>query len=337
MVSAVASAQTKSWDYQSGGRWEQVQQLTTAPAAPASDPTLDRVEQLISAGRNSQARTLALKWFKTHRDHPLVDRCLFLIAQAEDRVGDPIRAFYYLDQLLDEHPETRLYAAAMQKQYNIADAYLRGRKRKLLGFPILTAEDEAIEMMYRVQQRSPQSPIAERSLLRTADYYFGDRQYDLAEDAYGAFIRQFGRSPSVPAARLKQAYSAYAQFHGPLFEVTPLIDARERLAMVVAEYPELARRENIPAMLEQIDAVMARKLFLRGDFYRRTHEPQAAAYSYRYLLKAYPNSADAPKAQARLMKLPLWARELPEPKVQQDAAALRSPQEPMMPKMGRRS
>ncbi len=247
------------------------------------------------------------------------------MAEAEDRGGDPILGFYYLDQLLEEHPESRLYSSAMQKQFEIADSYLRGRKRKFLGMPILGAEDEAVEMLFRVQQRAPKSPIAEKALLRTANFYFADRQYDLSEDAFGMFIRQYPRSPSVPAAKLKQAYSAYALFHGPRFEVTPIIDARERLAAIMAEYPRLAEQENIPALLETIDAAMARKLYLRADFYRRTHEPQAAAYTYRYLISAYPESGDAFKAKARLAKLPERAKALPEPKVQQDAAVLRSP------------
>jgi outer membrane protein assembly factor BamD (BamD/ComL family) len=251
------------------------------------------------------------------------------MTEAENRGGDPIVGYYYLDQLLDEHPESRLYSVAMQKQFDIADAYLRGRKRKFLGMPILSAEDEAIEMLFRVQQRAPKSPIAEKALLRTANYYFADRQYDLAEDAFGMFVSQYPRSPSAPAAKLKQAYSAYALFHGPRFEVTPIIDARERLSAIMVEYPQLAQTENIPALLETIDAAMARKLYLRADFYRRTHEPQAAAFTYRYLLTAYPNSADAPKAKVALAKLPAWTKQLPEPKIQQDAAVLRSEPIPM--------
>jgi len=325
LITRVCQAEPKTWEYVSAGQYQELKNPTTASTA---DPTLDRAEQLLLAGRAQASQEFAIAWFKSHKGNAQADRALYLIALAEDISGDPIRAFYYLDELLDEHPDSRLFAAAMQKQYDIGDAYLRGRKRKFLGMPILGAEDEAIEMLYRVQTRSPGSPIGEKALLRSADYYFADRQYDLAEDAYAAFIRQYPRSPSLPEARLRQAYSAYAQFHGPRFEVTPIIDARERLTAVMAQYPELAQQENIPAMLEQIDAAIARKLYITGDFYKRTHEPRAAAYAFRYLLRAFPNSAEAPQARQALAKLPSRALDMPEPKVQRDTTALRS-EEPM--------
>jgi outer membrane assembly lipoprotein YfiO len=321
-----ALGQSRTWE-QRGNQWVEVipQAATTAPAP---DPTLQRAEQLLADRKSDQAKALALSWYKRNRDNPLVDRALFVIARAENRVGDGIRAFYYYDQLLDEHPESPLYAAALQRQYDIADSYLRGRNRSFLGLYLLGAEEEAIEMLYRVQQRAPSSPIAEKSLLRNADYYFADRQYDLAQDAYGFFIRQYPRSPMISQARLKQAYSAYALFHGPRFEVTPIIDARERLASLMAEYPNLAEQENLPAMVEQIDQAMARKLWVTADYYRRTHVPRAAAYNYRYLVSAYPDSKEAQQAKAQLRKLPT-SMDIPEPKVQQDTPALRTAPEPM--------
>jgi len=322
-------AAPQTWDYRGGGQWQQAPVAATNPSAPTSDPTLDRVEQLIASGRYDQAKDEGISWFKRNRSSPLADRALFLIAIAQDKSGNGIKAFYYFDQLLDEHPDSSLFATAMQKQYDIGDSYLRGRKMKFLGIPILGAEEEGVEIMYRVQQRAPSSPIAEKALLRTADFYFADRQYDLSQDAYGVFIRQYPRSPSVPRARLKQAYSAYALFHGPRFEITPIIDARERLATLMVEYPQISEQENIPAMLGQIDRAMSRKLYLTADFYRRTNELKAAAFNYRYLLRAYPDSDEAKLADARLKKLPSWALELPEPKVQQDTAALRTQPLPM--------
>jgi outer membrane assembly lipoprotein YfiO len=327
LLTSAATAQSRTWE-QRGNQWVEVtpQQAATAPAA---DPTLQRAEQLLSEKKADRAKELALSWYKRNHDSALVDRALFIIARAENRVGDGIRAFYYYDQLLDEHPESPLYATTLQKQYDIADSYLRGRKRSFMGMYVLGAEEEAVEMLYRVQQRAPSSPMAEKSLLRNADYYFADRQYDLAQDAYGFFIRQYSRSPMISTARLKQAYSAYALFHGPRFEVTPIIDARQRLATLMAEYPNLAEQENLPAMVEQIDQAMARKIWITADFYRRTHEPRAAAYNYRYLVSAYPESKEAQQASAQLRKMPPGSLDIPEPKVQQDTPALRTTPDPM--------
>jgi len=169
---------------------------------------------------------------------------------------------------------------------------------------MLGAQDEGIEMLYRIQQRSPGSELAERSLLRTADYFYDDKQYDLAAEVYGAYIKSYPRSPVIPRAKLRQAFSNLAQFRGVRFDPTPALDARTQLSDIEVQYPELAQRERVPVYIHRIDDALARKLYVTADFYQRTHEPEAAAYMFEALLKIYPNAPEAGAAKERLAKLP---------------------------------
>jgi outer membrane assembly lipoprotein YfiO len=159
-------------------------------------------------------------------------------------------------------------------------------------------------MLYRIQARSPGSELAEKALLRTADYYYSDSQFDLAADAYAAYLRNFPRSPLTSRVKLRQAYSNLAQFRGLKFDPTPVIDARTQLLDLSAQFPNVANEENIQSLLERIDATFAKKLYVTADFYRRTKQPRAAAYVYAYLVAAYPDSPEARKAEGRLNGLP---------------------------------
>jgi outer membrane assembly lipoprotein YfiO len=300
-----AHADPKTWEFAGGGQWPQVATPSTAPATP--DPTLDRVEQLVKENQNKSAAKLGIDWFLAHKGSGQADRALFLIAQAWYQYGDRVKSFYYLDELMDEHPDSRLYGAALDKQYQIANDYLAGYKRRFLGFPAFHAYDEAIEMLYRIQQRSPGSQLAEKALLRTANYYFSDQQYDFAADTYAAFMRTYPRSPQTPRVKLRYAYSMYAQFRGPRFDAAPVIDAREQLREVIAQYPQMAAEENLPDLVTQLDRNLARKLYWTADFYRRTKEPVGAAYTYRYLAKAYPQTPEGRRAAGLMAKLPEWA------------------------------
>ncbi len=283
-----------------GGRWVEVTAPTTEQAV---DPALLRIEQLIRDRKYTQAEKSAIAWLKRSKDSPLRDRALYLVAEALYQYGDRIRSFFYLDELLDEYPESPLYYQALEKQFQIADAYLNGYKIRFMKIPMFDAKEEAVEMLYRIQQRSPGSPLAEKALLRTADSYYADTDYDLAVDAYGAYIKSYPRSPFVPRAKLRRAYANLAQFRGLRFDATPVIDAKAQLQDVVQAYPELAVEENIPAILGRIDTTFARKLYVTADFYRRTHEPRAASYTYEYLIKNYPETPEAAKAQQALSKL----------------------------------
>ena len=288
------------------------------------NPVLDRAEGLLTAHHWQAAHDLIVPWLKSHPKAPDRDRGLFLLAEVYFQSGDRIRAFYHLDELLDNYPESRLFYPAMELQYEIADAYLRGYKNTFLGLAVLGAEDEAIEMLYRIQERSPGSPLAEKALRRTADYYFATSQFDLAADAYGAFVRSYPRSPDVPQVKLRQAFSSLAQFRGPNFDATPLIDARAQFKDVQARYPDLAAEANVGQWIDKIDADLARKAYQAGDYYRRTGYPTGAVYYYRYVIETYPNTREAALARRDLSRMPAWAiRQTPKPAANTDEATTR--------------
>lgn len=286
------------------GRWQVVNTPSTQPTAILTDPRLDRIEDVISQGRYGDARKSLIVWLKANPASPVRDRALFLMADDLYRADDWIKSFYYCDELLDKYPASPLFESALNLQYQIADGFLNGHRRKLLGLHILGAQEEAIEMLFRIQQRSPGSELAEKCLLRTADYYYATSQFDLAVDAYQQYINSYPRSPLIARVKLRQAFSNLAQFRGLRFDPTPVIDARTQLINLAADYPDLADKENIPALLTRIDATFAKKLYVTADFYKRTHEPKAAAYVYEYLVLNYPNSPEAAKAKVQLKGLP---------------------------------
>ncbi len=307
-ASRAADAQ-QTWEFRDG-QWQSIPAPSTQPV---SDPQLDHIEQLIRRGQNSTARKAGIHWINSHKDSPLRDRALYLVAESLYQSGDRIRSFYYLDELMDESPSSALFAAALQKQYDIADSYLRGYKIRFLGIPMFSGVDEAVEMLYRIQQRSPGSPLAEKALRRTADWYYANSEFDLAADTYAAYIRAYPRSPDLPRIRLRQAFSSLAQFRGVRFDATPLIDARAQLLDIAAAYPELARQENLISIIERIDNTFAAKILVTGDYYQRTGALRGAAYNYRFLVSTYPDSPEAAEARRRLAKMPQAVLASPAP------------------------
>lgn len=298
-----------TWELGSGGRWRP----TDAPATqPIADETLDRVEEMIRNGQGSAAKKIVVAWIRSRpKDAPNRDRAVFLLGQANFVIGSSARisAFYNFDEVLDLYPDSRYFYPALERQFDIADAYLRGYKNRFIGLPMLSAESEATEMLYRIQQRAPGSPLAERALLRVADHYYATGDFDLAADAYAAYVRNYPRSPNLPRVRLRQAFSSLAQFRGIKFDATPVIDARQQLVNLANDYPRLAEEENVAALLRRIDEALARKLLETADFYRRTDKPRGAVYHYRYLVERFPDSPEAEEARQRLARMPAWAVE----------------------------
>ena len=299
-------------------------QPTRSPQAQ-SNATLDRAESLLAAGHWQAAHDLIVPWLKSNPKASDRDRGVFLLARVYYQNGDRLRAFYHLDELMDDFPESRLFVAALQLQFDIADAYLNGFKDTFLGLPVVSMTDEAIEMLYRIQERSPGSPLAERALKITADYYFNTSQFDLARDAYGMFVRGYPRSPKVPQVRLREAFASLAEFRGSHFDATSLIDARAQFKDIQSRYPELAIDNNVAGWIDRIDADLAHKAYITGDFYRRTNHPRGATYMYRYVIATYPDSREATQARQALAKMPAWALAGPLPPPSNPEAAATQP------------
>jgi outer membrane assembly lipoprotein YfiO len=314
-VLRASAAEPETWNYGGSGRWGRIERPKTQPSMAVPNAALDRVEAQLQARQSGPALKRVLAWLNSpaNRNVPDRDRALFLLADAYYQEDDRIRAFYHLDELLDKHPESRFFYPSLEKQYRIADAFLKGHMRRFLGMPILPATDEAVDMLFRIQERAPGSPIAEKALLRTADYYFNTSQFDLSGDAYGAYARRYPRSPDVPRVRLRQAFSSYAQFRGVRWDATPLIDARAQLEDIKVRYPELAAEANVQKFIDNINATLARKLSHTADFYRRTGKARAAVYTYRELMSSYPDSREAKLAQGELRRMPESALRDPAP------------------------
>lgn len=286
-----------------GGRWVAVP--SDAPTTQAVDTELDQAEEYLKRNGWRAARKVLLRWFEVNdRRAPLRDRATFLLAEAYFQSGNRILSFYHFDEVMDLFPESRLYPAALQRQYDIADAFLRGYKSRFLYLPIIGRADEGIEMLFRIQNRAPGSAVAERALLRTADHYYATSQFDLAADAYAEYGKRYPRSPLAAPAKLRQAYAQMAQFRGTRFDPTPIVDARQLLSDLIVTEPDIAQQEGLPSRVERIDDAMARKIYHTAEWYRRTDQLRGAAYLYRLLEVSYPNSPDTPAARERLARIP---------------------------------
>ena len=279
-----------------GGRFAEVP--TTDPATlPKADPVLKRIELLLDRNDYSAAKSTAVRWLLDHKNDPNYDQGLYLAAQAWNGLDEPVKAFYYCDQLMDAFPGSAYFRPALDLQFKIGDSLLAGRSLQFLGIHGLDGTDEGVEMMFRIQSRSPGSPLAEQALRRTADFYFADGQFDLAADAYAAHVKAYPRDPNLSEILVKQAFANYAQFTGTRFDPTPLVNARAQMEDLINKYPDVAKRENMPSFVEAIDKTLAKKLLVTADFYRRTDKPAAQKVMLRVLTQQFPQSDEAQQAK----------------------------------------
>ncbi len=264
------------------------------PATPQGELALAR--RTLARGDAERAEILATNWIERHDRHPLLPEAYLTRGDALRAQENYYQALFDYEYVARVFTATEAFVTALQRELEIATLYATGTQRKLWGMRILSAEDEAQELLIRIQERLPGSRLAEQAAMQLADFYFQRRKMELAVDMYSIFIENHPNSRLISKARRRLIYAHLATFKGPRFDAAGLLEARQRLQELITLEPATAERIGAHALLSRLDESDGRKLLLTAQWYRRTNDPVAAELTLRRLLRRYPRSVAATDA-----------------------------------------
>jgi len=225
-----------------------------------------------------------------------------LIAKAEALIGQRKydEAHTVLQEFLGEFAGMALTSEALRLEFEIAEVYLTGVKRKVWGIFRVSGEDRAMEILDEIAADYPESPLAELALKTKADYLFRTGEHALAELEYSRMLREFPRSRYHQFALGRTAESALASFGGVEYDEAALVEASERYGDYRLRYPGPADREGVSLIQESIREARAEKEFRIGEYYERTDHIGSAIFYYRQVGSDFPDTTAAGKAKTRL-------------------------------------
>lgn len=279
------------------------------PAYPPDSPEgqVQAIRRALAADDPDEARDLADEWLERYPVHPLTPEVYLLRGDAKVAQRNYYSSLYDYEFLIRTFPSSEMFHKALEREYELAVLFLGGVKRKLWGMRFWpfgqSADDEAEEILIRIQERAPGSELGERASLTLADYYFDSAQMHKAAEAYDIFLLNYPRSQHRERAMRRVIQSNLATFKGPRFDPTGLLDAAARLRAYQAEFPAAAERMGVDALLVRIEESLALKHLYHAQWYERREKPISAAYMYRRVVQDYPRTAAAQEAIERLRDL----------------------------------
>lgn len=279
-----------------------VERPTPEPGTPEGDLRL--IRQDIKDGRSGRAlkrvEQFAEAHGESHRLYPAV-----LIARAEARIErrDYDTAHAELQSFLDAYAGMAEVADALRLEFVVAEAYLGGAKRRVLGVPLLSGEDVAFRILDEISTGYPESALAPLAIKTKADYLFARGEHDLAEFEFARLLRNHPTHRYHQFALRQSARSALASFRGIEYDEAALIEAEERFDEYAIRYPAAARHEGVPRIIDGIEASRAAKDYEIGRYYERTDHLASAIYYYRIVVAEWPGTLAADQARERLMLL----------------------------------
>jgi outer membrane protein assembly factor BamD (BamD/ComL family) len=207
--------------------------------------------------------------------------------------GKLIKASRKYGEFLDAFPDSKFYESAMERQYSIADAFIKGQKRPVLGVLRLHAYEEADRIMHDIADRSGDAPIAKRALTRLAKGYQGRKEYRDAYDVWGEISSRWPTGDIGRDALLQMAQSLHSAYKGPKYDSTTLISARTYYENFKARYPLQVDEYDIDEKIKLVDEQLAYKEFEIGEYYSRAELPEAANLYYDHTSQSWPGTTAA--------------------------------------------
>jgi len=295
----VVPAEAKDTVEWTGSGWAQ-------PAKPAEGTArgeLALVRRLFEDGKYKKAVKAAKKFLKKYPADSGCEEVCLVAGRAEMKRHRYYQAYEWFEKQLNQFPAGRYSAKALAHEAEVAEAFLSGKKRVLLGRLKVGATDEALDILTRIAEHAPGTEIAANALLRVGDYHFEQRQWPEAVNAYDAFLELFPKHLKAAHAMARAAEAAYYSYGGIAFDDMPLLEAEQRYRTLLESYPQAAKKIGAASTLRQITEARAQKLYVTGRFYERTKHPSAAAFYYKRAVEKYPHSHWARDARLALSRL----------------------------------
>ncbi|MBI4717420.1 MAG: outer membrane protein assembly factor BamD [Planctomycetes bacterium] len=279
------------------------QQWVEQPPPPpgTAEGDLYEVRERITEGEYGKALAEAVRFVKNYGKfdawYPEV-----LTARAQALIGkrDYQKAHKVLQEFLNEFGGMAHTPEALRLEFVVAEAFLKGVKRRFLGIPMLSGVDLAYGILDQIAADYPQERIAEYAIKTKADHLFSEGEHALAELEYSRLLKDYPLSQYGQFALRRSADAALASFRGVEYDDSALVEAEERYRDYRTRYTVLADREGVGLILDDIREKRAEKEFTIGAYYERTGHLSSAVFYYRLVLKDWPTSIAASKATNRL-------------------------------------
>lgn len=214
-----------------------------------------------------------------------------------------IKASRAYEKFLDSYPDSKFYESALEKQFLIADAFLKGKKRTVMWVLNLHAYEEADHIMYDIADRTGDAPIAKRSLITLAKGYQDRKQYIEAYDVWSEISSRWPTGDLGRDSLLQMAQSLHAAYKGPRYDCSSLISAKTYYENFKARYPQEVDTYDVNEKIKLIDEQFAYKELETAKYYSRAELPGAANLYYQHTSESWPETMAARVANETLEQL----------------------------------
>ncbi len=296
----------EGWTYEPVGSDKRWQQTTASNQLAIAEIAFDRKDY----GLAQQAATRVVEVW------PLSDyapRAQYLVGRCYEEKGHDEKAFDEYEKVIENSPKTARYPEILERQFNIANKFLAGKKFRLWGtFPLYSSMDRTAGMYEKVVRNGRYSEVAPQAQLNIGTAYeqqmalgmFHVPDYPSAIVAYKTATDRYYDRPKIAAEALYRTGLAYkAESQKAEYDQTTAGQAIACFTDFMALFPGDPRVPQAQKIIAELKTEQARGNFEIAKFYEQHKKWEGAKRYYNAAFNSDPNSIYATEAQQRIFAL----------------------------------
>ncbi len=243
----------------------------------------------------------------SYPNSPYAAESYFYLGKAYYNMGELDFANNAFSDYLRAKNNPRFFQEAVELKFAIADQFASGARRRIFGTKKLpkwaSGQTLALKIYDEVIAALPSHDIAANALFSKASLNWKLKNYRESVEAFQMVIKRFPKSELAPEAyaAISKVYLEQSRYEFQNPDV--LAFAEINLRRFKQNFPREERIAEVQENLLAIKENYAQGLYETGQFYERTHQPQASIIYYHNAIEQFPETQVAAKCQQRLDKL----------------------------------
>ena len=240
-----------------------------------------------------------------------------------EQKNEPAKAADAYQKLVDRYPYSDRIKDAIKNEFEIANDFASGGKVKMLGVPVLSGQEKAIELYKHIIKNAPFGSYGDQAQYKLAELYQSQGEYELAQKSFQAVVDEYPSSELVPQAKYQIANASMQASNKGQYDENHAEQAIEQFKEFKDTFPVDKQAALADESIRKIRAEKAQRSYEVAAFYEKQKKWASAKVYYEELIRNYPETPSAATAKKKVDDI---VRRQSEP-------ASKFPKLPKMPKL----
>jgi outer membrane protein assembly factor BamD (BamD/ComL family) len=276
-------------------------------------------DELFRAGEYKEAEASFERAAKRAPESPLQEDSLFMLAESQFFSDQYPEAYDSYSELLEEYKYTQHLDKVVAHLFAIGHYWEQAHAADPglpLSFqltdstrPKFDTWGQALKAYHSVRMNDPTGPLADDSIMATANAHFLKGRFEDAAYHYDLIRKEYPKSEHQFNAHILGMKSKLQMYQGAMYDGTPLDEAKEIAEQTVTQFRGALgdERERLLETRNQLVEQQAERQWRVAQYYDNKKHYGSARIYYRALVDDFPTTEAAQRANARLEEI----RDLP--------------------------